>query len=95
MNVLLRSLIFFYVLTLQLLQSINEQNFRYTGARLCLLLDNLDLAPKSTFRNLLGMKMDFQNQEQVQFMNNDQRRVRGTTLFLAELFVQLTRPEVS
>lgn len=41
------------------------------------------------------MKMDFQNQEQVQFMNNDQRRVRGTTLFLAELFVQLTRPEVS
>lgn len=74
-------------------QSVNEQNFRYTGARLCLLLDNLDLAPKSTFRNLLGMKMDFQNQEQVQFMNNEQRRVRGTTLFLAELFVQLTRPE--
>lgn len=28
-------------------------------------------------------------------MQNDQRRVRGTTLFLAELFVQLKRPEVS
>lgn len=41
------------------------------------------------------MKMDFQNNEQVQFMANEQRRVRGTTLFLAELFVQLTRPEVS
>ena len=40
------------------------------------------------------MKMDFQNTEQVQFMNNEQRRVRGSTLFLAELFVQLTRPEV-
>lgn len=41
------------------------------------------------------MKMDFQNTEQVPFMQNDQRRVRGSTLFLAELFVQLTRPEVS
>lgn len=74
-------------------QSVNEQNFRYTGARLCLLLDNLDLSPSSTFRNLLVMKMDFQNTEQVQYMNNEQRRVRGSTLFLAELFVQLTRPE--
>ncbi|CAH1709445.1 unnamed protein product [Chironomus riparius] len=74
-------------------QSVNEQNFRYTGARLCLLLDNLDLSPNSTFRGLLVMKMDFQNTEQVQFMNNEQRRVRGSTLFLAELFVQLTRPE--
>lgn len=76
-------------------QSINEQNFRYTGARLCLLLDSLDLSPSSTFRNLLVMKMEFQNTEQVPFMQNDQRRVRGTTLFLAELFVQLKRPEVS
>lgn len=41
------------------------------------------------------MKMEFQNTEQVPFMQNDQRRVRGTTLFLAELFVQLKRPEVS
>lgn len=41
------------------------------------------------------MKMDFQNQEQVQYMNNEQRRVRGSTVFLAELFVQLNRPEVS
>ncbi|XP_070505505.1 polyadenylate-binding protein-interacting protein 1-like isoform X2 [Chironomus tepperi] len=74
-------------------QSINEQNFRYTGARLCLLLDNLDLSQNSTFRGLLVMKMDFQNQEHIQFMNNEQRKVRGGTLFLAELFVQLTRPE--
>jgi len=74
-------------------QSINEQNFRYTGARLCLLLDSLDLSPSSTFRSLLVMKMEFQNTEQVPFMQNDQRRVRGTTLFLAELFVQLKRPE--
>ncbi|CRL01072.1 CLUMA_CG014225, isoform A [Clunio marinus] len=74
-------------------QSINEQNFRYTGARLCLLLDTLDLSSNSTFRNLLVMKMEFQNTEQVPFMQNDQRRVRGTTLFLAELFVQLKTSE--
>ncbi|KAG5676043.1 hypothetical protein PVAND_005898 [Polypedilum vanderplanki] len=73
--------------------SINEQNFRYTGARLCLLLDSLDLSSTSTFRNLLVMKMDFQNTEQIPYMQNDQRRVRGSTLFLAELFVQLSRPE--
>jgi polyadenylate-binding protein-interacting protein 1 len=71
--------------------SINEQNFRYTGARLCSLFDSLDLSPNSTYRNLLVMKMEFQNTEQVPFMQNDQRRVRGTTLFLAELFVQLKR----
>jgi hypothetical protein len=41
------------------------------------------------------MKMDFQNTEQIPFMQNEQRRVRGTTLFLAELFVQLSMPEVS
>jgi polyadenylate-binding protein-interacting protein 1 len=55
----------------------------------------LDLSPSSTFRGLLVMKMEFQDTEQVPFMQNDQRRVRGTTLFLAELFVQLKRPEVS
>ncbi|CAO1345248.1 unnamed protein product [Diamesa hyperborea] len=73
--------------------SINEQNFRYTGARLCLLMDNLDISPESTFRTLLLMKMDYQHTEQVPFMQNDQRRVRGTTLFLAELFVQLKRED--
>ncbi|CAO1306542.1 unnamed protein product [Diamesa serratosioi] len=73
--------------------SINEQNFRYTGARLCLLMDNLDTSPESTFRTLLLMKMDYQHTEQVPFMQNDQRRVRGTTLFLAELFVQLKRED--
>lgn len=41
------------------------------------------------------MKMDFQNTEQIPFMQNEQRRVRGSTLFLAELFVQLKRPEVN
>lgn len=41
------------------------------------------------------MKMDFQNTEQISFMQNEQRKVRGNTMFLAELFVQLSRPEVS
>lgn len=39
------------------------------------------------------MKMEFQNTEQVPFMQNDQRRVRGTTLFLAELFVHFSKFE--
>jgi polyadenylate-binding protein-interacting protein 1 len=60
-----------------------------------MLLDQLDPTPSSTFRGLLVMKMEFQNTEQVPFMQNDQRRVRGTTLFLAELFVQLKRPDVN
>ena len=58
-------------------------------------MDNLDTSPESTFRTLLLMKMDYQHTEQVPFMQNDQRRVRGTTLFLAELFVQLKREDVS
>lgn len=58
-------------------------------------MDNLDISPESTFRTLLLMKMDYQHTEQVPFMQNDQRRVRGTTLFLAELFVQLKREDVS
>jgi polyadenylate-binding protein-interacting protein 1 len=73
--------------------SIEEQNFRYTGARLCLILDNLDPSPESTFRSLLSMKMEYQQSELVKYMQNEQRRVRGTTLFLAELFVQLKKPD--
>lgn len=39
------------------------------------------------------MKMDYQQSELVKFMQNEQRRVRGTTLFLAELFVQFKQRE--
>lgn len=75
-------------------QSIKSQNFRYIGARICNLLDDLEPSSNSLFRNLLKMKMDFEKQELVLLMQNEQNNVRGTTLFLAELYMQLRRPNV-
>lgn len=75
-------------------QSIKSQNFRYIGARICNLLDDLEPSSNSLFRNLLRMKMDFEKQELVPMMQNEQNTVRGTTLFLAELYMQLRRPNV-
>ncbi|XP_058830414.1 uncharacterized protein LOC131689380 [Topomyia yanbarensis] len=74
-------------------QSIKEQNFRYMGARLCHLLDSLDGRPESVLRQLLGMKMNHQQSELQGFMQNEQIKVRGTTLFLAELYMQLRKPQ--
>lgn len=71
------------------MQSITEQNFRYMGARICRLLDAIDATPDSLFRTLLKMKMDFNQQENQHFMTNEAHKVRGTTMFLAELFLQL------
>lgn len=76
-------------------QSIKEQNFRYMGARLCNLLDSLDESPKSVLRTLLTMKMTHQHSELQGFMTNEQIKVRGTTLFLAELYMQLRKPNDS
>jgi len=76
-------------------QSVKSQNFRYMGARICNLLDDLDITEASLFRNLLRMKMDFERQELIQFMASEQYTVRGTTLFLAELYMQLRRPNES
>uniref|UniRef100_A0A182MWC9 MIF4G domain-containing protein n=1 Tax=Anopheles culicifacies TaxID=139723 RepID=A0A182MWC9_9DIPT len=72
-------------------QSIRESNFRYMGARLCQLLDSLD---GPNLRQLLRLKMEDQNNELPQFMSNEQVKVRGATLFLAELYMQLRMPEV-
>lgn len=66
------------------------------GARLCNLLDDLDPSPDNQFRTLSRMKMTDQLQQLQQFMQkNEQHKVRGTTLFLAELYMQLRRPHVS
>lgn len=75
--------------------SIKVQNFRYMGAKVCQLLDDLDSTEQSLFRSLLRMKMDFERQELISFMASEQYTVRGTTLFLAELYMQLRRPNVS
>lgn len=73
-------------------QSIKEQNFRYMGARLCKLLDSLDENHAGVLRQLLSMKMSHQQSELQGFMTNEQIKVRGTTLFLAELYMQLRKP---
>lgn len=65
------------------------------GARLCKLLDSLDENPKSVLRQLLTMKMTHQHSELQGYMTNEQIKVRGTTLFLAELYMQLRKLNVS
>lgn len=59
------------------------------GAKICRLLDSIDPSPSSVFRNLLCYKMDYQQKELFQFMANESHKVRGTALFLAELYIQL------
>lgn len=72
------------------MQSIEEQNFRYTGARLCRLLDSVDPTPNSLFRRLICFKLQYNDTELIQYMNdNETHKVRNTTLFLAELYIQL------
>ncbi|XP_052872016.1 uncharacterized protein LOC128277578 [Anopheles cruzii] len=72
-------------------QSIKESNFRYMGARLCQLLDSLDDSPNSILREMFQLKMEDQQNELMQ-LKHDQAKVRGTTLFLAELYMQLRTP---
>lgn len=70
--------------------SIEEQNFRYTGARLCRLLDSIDPTQNSLFRRLICYKLQYNDSELIQYMNdNETHKVRNTTLFLAELYIQL------
>lgn len=59
------------------------------GARICRLLDALDASPESVFRHLLRLKMNYNQEENLSFITNDAHKVRGTTLFLAELYIQL------
>uniref|UniRef100_A0A4Y0BEH1 MIF4G domain-containing protein n=1 Tax=Anopheles funestus TaxID=62324 RepID=A0A4Y0BEH1_ANOFN len=75
-------------------QSIRESNFRYMGARLCQLLDSLAGGEtNSVLRELLRLKMEDQNLELPRFMTQEQVKVRGATLFLAELYMQLRNPQ--
>lgn len=69
--------------------SVDEQNFRYIGARLCRLLDSIDARPGSTFRSLLSLKMNDHQGKLHNFIFSEKRKVRGTALFLAELYMQM------
>lgn len=77
------------ILNILFLQSVEEQNFRYTGARLCRLLDGLNPSCESMFRTLLCRKLEYNDGEIAQFINNETHKVRNTILFLAELYIQL------
>lgn len=59
------------------------------GAKICRLLDAIVASPTSAFRQLLCCKMSYNQEENIQFMTNESQKVRGTTLFLAELYMQL------
>lgn len=76
-------------------QSTKSQNFRYMGARICNLLDELEPSEESLFRGLLRLKLDFEMHELMNFMQIETHTVRGTTLFMAELYMQLRKPTVS
>lgn len=74
-------------------QSIKESNFRYMGARLLHLLDDLNKDPMSPMRQLLQNKIMLQANELPEFMKQEQVKVRGATLFLAEMYMQLQNPQ--
>ena len=57
-------------------------------------MDELDVTQESVFRHLLRMKMEYQQTELIGYMQNEQRKVRGATLFLAEVYMQLRKPHV-
>lgn len=72
-------------------QSIAEPQCRYMGARLCLLLDTLATTSVSVnlFRELMILKLAHDETELPLCMQQEQLKVRGTALFLADLYVQL------
>ncbi|XP_065348595.1 polyadenylate-binding protein-interacting protein 1 isoform X2 [Cloeon dipterum] len=70
--------------------SIMEPNFRYNGARLCNLLNNLDNTEDgSAFRNILLERCHQENEQVKELIEADPKRLHSFTLFLAELFIQL------
>jgi len=71
--------------------SINETNFRYTGARLC---DHLSqhltvIIEGATLRQILMQKCNREFKQRNKKLKENPERLRGFTLFLAELFQQL------
>lgn len=51
-------------------RSIEEQNFRYMGAKLYGLLDLIDLREDSSFRMLLNLKLEYHRNEILKYMQN-------------------------
>lgn len=59
------------------------------GAKLYRLLDLINPQPSSVFRRLLNCKLTYHQEEVLNYMTHEQAKVRATTLFLAELYMQL------
>jgi len=70
---------------------VNESNFRYTGARLCdyLSLHLTMIIEGATVRQILMQKCNREFKLRETMVNENPERLRGFTLFLAELFQQL------
>ena len=70
---------------------ITEPNFRYTGARLCdyLSLHLTIIIEGATLRQILMMKCNSLFKARQTLLTEKSERLRGFTLFLAELFQQL------
>jgi len=70
---------------------INEPNFRYTGARLCdyLSLHLTVIIEGATLRQIIMQKCNREFKQRESLLANNSERLRGFTLFLAELFQQL------
>uniref|UniRef100_A0A1A9UDQ1 MIF4G domain-containing protein n=1 Tax=Glossina austeni TaxID=7395 RepID=A0A1A9UDQ1_GLOAU len=75
-------------------ESVKNANFRYIGAKLSCLLYKLNPQKDSLFYTLLKYQLDFyQNEIKEYIKTNQESKMRETTLFLAELYIQLRGEE--
>uniref|UniRef100_A0A1A9ZNR6 MIF4G domain-containing protein n=1 Tax=Glossina pallidipes TaxID=7398 RepID=A0A1A9ZNR6_GLOPL len=75
-------------------ESVKNANFRYIGAKLNCLLYKLNPQKDSLFTTLLKYQLDFhQNEVKEYIKSNQESKMRETTLFLAELYMQLRGEE--
>ncbi|CAL1537577.1 unnamed protein product [Lymnaea stagnalis] len=72
-------------------QSIQEQNFRYTGARICqFLTSNLKSNPLfSGFHKIFIKRCQVEYEKLIQGNCCDQERLRGLSMFMAEIFLNV------
>lgn len=75
-----------HIVMLIINQAISERNFRYSGARLCSLLN---AGENSTFRRVLLTKLCDEHGLIEDNMTNNPSRVYGFVHFLGELYIQL------
>ncbi|XP_076684030.1 uncharacterized protein LOC143377017 isoform X2 [Andrena cerasifolii] len=87
------------ILKIIIQQSINEDNFRYSGARLCASLDStVKPAEQTSFREILYILCKNETEGQASnwkqrddHTEEEQKRCHGLILFLAELVTQMER----